>query len=201
MKNAKEHFGHELGPKTPEEYLNYNELAPQRPTFGDVNKSGSKNAGHDKSWSDATKKTSRQGDGNPGPITRISGGKNGDVVDPKDRSQYKYVAGGKKYSAEFGRVPDAGKKWEASAPTGDPTMYPNRGPQTPANLRPIEIGWKKRYAHALLPMPKSRMQRQHQTHRKGASSEKQKANKCPKRCPKRGEQFTETSRAAPIHVQ
>ena len=154
MKNEKEQHGKESNTEYGRKgiaYEDWHELAPQRKTFGDVNKSGRKNAGHDKSWTQATKKTSRQGDGKSGPITPISGGKDGDVVDPKDRSQFKYVTGGKKYSAEFGRVPDAGKKWEASAPTGDPTMYPNRGPQTPANLRPIEIGWKKRYAHALTP--------------------------------------------------
>ena len=155
MKSEREQHGKEANTEVLRKgtaYEDWQELAPQRKTFGDVNKSGRKNAGHDKSWSDATKKTSRQGDGNPGPITRISGGKNGDVVDQKDRSQYKYVAGGKKYSAEFGRVPDAGKKWEATPfvdSQGDPALYVNRLPQLPANLRPVQIGWRGRYKDSL----------------------------------------------------
>jgi hypothetical protein len=147
MKSAKEQFGQELGPKTPQEYADYFELADQRPTFGETNKTGRKNAGFDRSWDDAAKKVTPQD--KIGPITAISGGPDGDVVKPKTRSQYKYVAGGKKYSAEFGRVPDAGKEFKPSAPTGDPRMYPNEGPQTAAFKRPIQLGWKKRYAHAL----------------------------------------------------
>jgi hypothetical protein len=149
MKSEKEQHGQELGPKTPQEYADYNELAPQRPTFGDVNKSGRKNAGFDRSWDDAAKRVSPQGDGNPGPITPISGGADGDIPNPKTRSQYLYVSGGRKYSAEFGRVPDEGKEFEPSAPTGNPKMYPNEGPQTAAFKRPIQLGWKKRYAHTL----------------------------------------------------
>src|SRR6266404_6916412 len=100
MKYEKEQHGQELGPKN---YLEYFEVKSERPTFGDVNKTGRKNAGHDKSWEDAAKRVLPQGNGKPGPVTPISGGTDGDIPNPKTRSQYKYVSGGRKYSAEFGR--------------------------------------------------------------------------------------------------
>jgi len=151
MKDASEQHGSELGPKTPTEYQEYFELADQRPTFGEVNKTGRKNAGHDKNWDDAAQRVSPQGDGNPGPVTPVSGGADGDIPDPKTRSQYRYVTGGKKYSPEFGRVPDSEQTWKHTGPQGSGEMFPNAGPQTAAFKRPIKLGWKERYAHALNP--------------------------------------------------
>jgi hypothetical protein len=79
MKYEKEQHGQELGPKAGKEYANYFELKSERPTFGDLNKTGRKNAGHDKSWEDAANKVLPQGDGKRGPVTPISGGADGDV--------------------------------------------------------------------------------------------------------------------------
>jgi len=151
MKSAKEQHGQELGPKTPQEYADYSELAPQRPTFGDrgTTSTGIKHPGHDRTWNDTP--TSPQGDGNPGPVTPISGGKDGNVPKKRRHSTVDAYTGGRNYDPANSRVPDADKEFNPSAPTGDPKMYANEGPQTAAFKRPIQIGWKKRYAHALSP--------------------------------------------------
>jgi hypothetical protein len=162
MKSEKEQHGQELGPKTPQEYADYHELAPQRPTFEDAehqtNSAGKKYAGHDRSWSDAATKVSPQGDGKPGPVTPISGGsaeEGGDTARALKRTSPhsivdKYL-GGKNFDPVQGRVPDAGKEFQPSAPVGHPKMYPNEGPQTPAFNRPTKLGWKERYKDALRP--------------------------------------------------
>ena len=152
MKSEKEQHGHEANTEYARRGRNYGdvyELAPQRKTFGETNKTGAKNAGHDKAWEEAASQVTPQGDGKTGPVTPISGGTDGDIVQPKTRSQYSYAAGGKKYSAEFGRVSDSEQEWKNSGPAGSGEMFPNQGPQTAAFKRPIEIGWKKRYAHAI----------------------------------------------------
>ena len=148
---AKEMHGQELGPKTPQEYADYFELAPQRPTFGDrpTTSTGIKHPGHERTWSDTP--VSPQGDGNPGPVTPISGGKDGDVPRKRRYSTVDAYTHGRSYDPIQGRVPDEGKVFEPSSATGDPTMYENQGPQTAAFKRPIQIGWEKRYAHALSP--------------------------------------------------
>jgi len=149
---AKEQFGQELGPKTPEEYAAYRELAPQRPTFEDAdhqtNSAGERYAGFDRNWDNASKTVSPQGDGKPGPITEISGGKDGNSKTFRRHSIVDVYLDGN-YDPIRGRVPDEGKSFEASAPIGDPTLYTNQGVQSPASKRPIQIGWKKKYAQAL----------------------------------------------------
>jgi hypothetical protein len=155
MRREDEQHGKELGPKTPEGYADYFELAPQRPTFEDAdhktNSAGEQYPGHDRNWQDASANVSVQGDGNPGPVIPISGGESNE---PKGRrhSIVDVYTGGRNYDpAQAGRVPDAGKEFKPSAPTGDPTLYANQGPQTPAFKRPIKLGWKERYKDALSP--------------------------------------------------
>jgi hypothetical protein len=144
MKYEKEMHGQELGPKN---YLEYFEVKSERPTFGerDKNSSGHTIAGHDREWSSATPQ-----DKFPD-VTPISGGKDGDIPKKRRHSTIDAYTGGRNYDPENGRVPDAGKTWEASAPTGSSKMYPNLGPQTAANKREVKIGWKERYAAALRP--------------------------------------------------
>src|SRR5438105_3680934 len=116
MKNAKEHFGQELGPKTPQEYAEYDELAPQRPTFEDedhkVTSTGVKYPGHDRTWKDVP--VSPQGDGKPGPVTPISTGKDGNTPKKRRHSTVDQYTHGRNYDVENSRVPDKGKRWEAT---------------------------------------------------------------------------------------
>jgi len=142
VKDAKEQYGQELGPKTPQEYAEYNELAPQRPTFGDrgTTSTGIKHPGHDRTWNDTP--TSPQGDGQPGPRTPISGGKSNQPKGRRHSTVDSYVTGN--FDPARGRVADEGKKFEVHSMPGDGKMFPNLGPQTPANKREIKIGWKNK---------------------------------------------------------
>ena len=146
MKTQKEQFGNELGPKDPESYQEYFELADQRPTFGEVNKTGRKNAGHDRKWP-GPPPLNGDPEENADPVP-ISGGADGNAPFPKTRSQYQVLLDGKKYSPEFGRVPDAcpAGEWKHTIPT---EMYPNQGGTLlPTERRPMEkqiqLGWKSR---------------------------------------------------------
>jgi len=154
MKDAnKEHFGKGANTEVLRKgvpYEEWHELSPQRPTFEDADhkltSTGVKYPGHDRKWP-GPPPLNGSPDENKEP-TPISGGEDGSV--PKKR-RHSIVD---KYAQSYpvnSRVPDKGKEWTASAPTGNPIMYANHGPQTPANLRPITLGWKKRYAHALEP--------------------------------------------------
>jgi len=154
VKNEKEQHGKESNTEYGRRgiaYQDWRELAPQRATFEDVehktNSAGEKYPGHDRTWKDVP--VSPQGDGKPGPVTPISTGKDGNV--PKKRRHSIVDKYARSYDPVNSRVPDKGKEWTASAPTGSRTMYPNRLPELPANLRDVQIGWKKRYAHALGP--------------------------------------------------
>jgi hypothetical protein len=156
MKNKKEQHGEEANTqylRDGKDYSEWKEPTPQRPTFGDkdhkTTSTGIKHPGHDRNWPGAPP---RNGDANENQKpTPISGGKDGHIPNKRRHSTVDAYTGGRDYDPENSRVPDAGKKWTASAPTGDPKMYPNKGPQTPANKREVQIGWKKRYADALRP--------------------------------------------------
>ena len=154
MKNEKEQHGKEANTEVLRKgvpYEEWQELSPQRPTFEDVNhkltSTSVKYPGHDRKWP-GPPPLNGSPEENKKP-TAISGGKDGSV--PKKRRHSIVDKYARSYDPVNSRVPDAGKKWEASAPTGDPTMYPNRLPELPANLRSVKIGWKERYKHALGP--------------------------------------------------
>ena len=154
MKNEKEQHGKEANTEVLRKgvpYEEWQELSPQRPTFEDVNhkltSTSVKYPGHDRKWP-GPPPLNGSPEENKKP-TAISGGKDGSV--PKKRRHSIVDKYAQSYDPVNSRVPDKGKEWTASAPTGNPIMYANHGPQTPANLRPITLGWKKRYAHALEP--------------------------------------------------
>jgi len=144
MKDPKEQHGGELGPRTPEEYAEYFEVKSERPTFGDREKTSTnlKFPGHDRSWEDASKNVTPQGDGEVGPRTPISGGKSNQPKGRRHSTVDSYVTGN--FDPARGRVADEGKKFEVHSMPGDGKMFPNLGPQTPANKREIKIGWKNK---------------------------------------------------------
>jgi hypothetical protein len=156
MKNEKEQHGKEANTEVLRKgtaYEDWQELSPQRPTFEDadhkVTSTGERYPGWDRKWP-GPPPLNGSPDENKEP-TPISGGEDGSEPKKRRHSTIDKYTGGRNYDVENSRVPDVGKKWTASAPTGDPTMYPTRLPQLPANLRPVQVGWKERYKHALTP--------------------------------------------------
>jgi hypothetical protein len=148
LKNSNEQYGHELGPKDADEYQEYYELADQRPTFGEKNSAGEPTAGYNRSWEKAATEVTPQGDGEAGNVIPISGGESNEPKFRRHSVVDKYTFG-KSFDPITGRVPDAGKKFSPSKPTGDPTMYKNEGGTLlPTERRPMEkqiqIGWKNR---------------------------------------------------------
>lgn len=139
MKSEKEQHGGELGPKTPKQYENYFEPVSQRPTFSERTKSSAGHLlpGHDKKWSASPMNGDPRENKEPTPVSGVAG--------PKQRrySTVDEVTHGN-YDPIQGRVPDEGKTFKASAPTGNAKLYVNQGPHTPANKREIKIGWRNR---------------------------------------------------------
>ena len=159
MKNEKEQHGKEANTEVLRKgvpYEEWQELSPQRPTFEDVNhkltNTSVKYPGHDRKWP-GPPPLNGSPEENKKP-TAISGGKDGSVPKKRRHSIIDKYTGGRNYDVENSRVPDKGKRWEATPfvdSQGDPALHRNRLVELPANCRPIEIGWKKRYAHALTP--------------------------------------------------
>jgi len=95
-------------------------LVPQAPAFEDADhgKTSADNLypGHDRSWKTAARLVTPQGDGKPGPVTPISGGKE-NTHQKRRYSTIDQYTSGKSYDPVRGRVPDE-KTWQATAHPG-----------------------------------------------------------------------------------
>jgi len=95
-------------------------LVPQAPAFEDADhgKTSTDNLypGHDRSWKTAARLVTPQGDGKPGPVTPISGGKE-NTHQKRRYSTIDRYTNGKSYDPVQGRVPDE-NTWLATKPPG-----------------------------------------------------------------------------------
>jgi hypothetical protein len=156
MRNKKEQHGEEANTeylRRGKDYSDVYEPAPQRPTFGDADhkktSTGIKHPGHDREWPGPPPLNgSPEENQNPTPI---SGGRDGHIPNKRRHSTVDGYLDGRNYDPIQGRVPDSEQKWKNTGPQGSGEMFPNKGVQTPASKREVQIGWQKRYADALRP--------------------------------------------------